>query len=218
MAAEIPDGAFVVARAIFNSSLWTMRPEDCKLAVTCLGIANWKPKKWFDGEKDIMIQRGQFVRSLDDLAEASRLTKKTLRTSLQHLLNCGFLARNRAQTYVLYTIPKYSHYQDLTKYSDSAVLPDGHTIGHRSGTARARRGHGAGTKQEREEGKERKEGRGGASATPPPPHAPDALVLMAEASSPSAARRTLEIAKRNHQNLDPKVREILERKAAEVPA
>jgi len=118
MGAEIPDGAFVVARALFNSSLWTMRPQDCKVAVTLIGLANWRDKKWFDGEKSTLIKRGQLVRSLTDMAEACHVSLQTLRTSLKNLEKAEFLTRKSTQRYTIITLPKYDKYQDLTKYSD----------------------------------------------------------------------------------------------------
>lgn len=155
MPAEIPDGAVIVARAILNSSLWTMRPQDCKVAITCIALCNWSPRKWWDGKQEITIERGQFVRSWNGLAKASCLTKKQIRTSVLHLENTGFLARKSAGRYSIFTIPKYTHYQDLTKYSDSVIPKTGTT----SGSSRARRGHDAGTKQEDYEGNESKKGR-----------------------------------------------------------
>ncbi len=155
MAAEIPDGAFLVARAIFNSSLWTMGNEDRILAITCIGLANWKPRKiWIDG-KEVEIKRGQFLRSLDQLTEASRLSKKNVRTSLNHLISAQFLAREAAGVSFIYTVCKYDRYQDLTKYADSE-WPDAAQQAaqqaaqgrHRDGTTPAQRRHEGGTKQE----------------------------------------------------------------------
>lgn len=119
MGAEIPDGAVVVARAIVNSSLWEMRPPDCKVAITCIVLANRKPKKWFDGQREITIERGQFVRSREQMVEACKLPLQVVRTSLEHLEVTNFLTRFSTQTYTKYTLPKYEHYQDLTKYSDN---------------------------------------------------------------------------------------------------
>jgi hypothetical protein len=119
VAAEIPDGAFLVARAIFNSSLWTMPDTDRILAITCIGIANWRPRKiWIDG-KEVEIKRGQFLRSLEQLREASRLSMKNVRTSLNHLISAQFMAREAAGVSFIYTVCKYDTYQDLTKYADS---------------------------------------------------------------------------------------------------
>lgn len=122
MGAEIPDGAVIVARAIVNSSLWEMRLEDRVVAITCLAIANKKPKKWFDGVKDVMIERGQFVRSREQMAKACRMPLQRVRTSLENLEKSEFLTRDLTRAYTIYTIPKYQHYQDLTKYSDSGVV------------------------------------------------------------------------------------------------
>lgn len=119
MGAEIQDGAVLVARAILNSSLWTMRAEDKVVAITCIAIANWKDGKWFDGTDEIPIKRGQFVRSWAGLAEESGESVQTVRTSVQHLEKVGFLTRKSTGRYHVFTIPKYSHYQDLTKYSDA---------------------------------------------------------------------------------------------------
>ncbi len=121
MPAEIPDGAVVVARSIVNSSLWTMRPADRVVAITCITLCNRKPRKWFDGHKDVLIERGQFVRSREKLVEACKLPLQVVRTSIEHLERTDFLTRKSTRDYTLYTVPKYDHYQDLTKYSDSAV-------------------------------------------------------------------------------------------------
>lgn len=232
MAAEIPDGAVIVARAILNSSLWTMRAEDRIVAITCVCLANFRPKRWFDGHKEIQIGRGQFVRSLEGLAEAARVTKKVLRTSLQHLENTGFLARSRAQRYTLYTIPKYDHYQDLTKYSDSAVKHDGHKVGQATGTKRAPDGHRAGNKQEciGKNEEKREEGRAPASASPPPAGAPKdhgdrkaqvaRLMSLVEGMTPTLARKSIEMDEKMYgkdpaKHPFPEVLDAKKRKAAE---
>src|SRR5262249_5830761 len=119
MSAEIPDGAVLVARAILNSSLWTMRPQDRVVALTCIVLCNRRRKKWFDGVEDIVIERGQFVRSRKKIVEACNLPVQIVRTSLDHLEETDFLTRKLTRGYTLYTIPKYDHYQDVTKYSDS---------------------------------------------------------------------------------------------------
>lgn len=121
MSAEIPDGAVIVARAILNSSLWKMRPEDRVVAMTCLALCNKRPRKWFDGLQQITIDRGQFVRSREQMAKACEMSVQIVRTSIEHLEECEFLTRSLTRAYTLYTIPKYEHYQDLTKYSDSGV-------------------------------------------------------------------------------------------------
>lgn len=155
MGAEIQDGAVLVARAILNSSLWTMSSNDRIVAITAICVANWKPRKWFDGEKEIMIDRGQFVRSWQSMADECNLSVKEVRTSIDHLEKVGFVARKRASHYSIFTIPKYQHYQDLTKYSDSMAIK----VGKEVGRLRAGDGQDAGSKRAtnnnviREEGK-----------------------------------------------------------------
>ncbi len=167
MPAEIPDGAVIVARAIVNSSLWTMRPEDRVLAITCICKANWKPGRFFDGEKSTDIRRGQFVTSLKKLAKESGLSLKQTRTGLKHLEKCGFLARKSTHAWTLITIPKYDFYQDLNKYSDSV----GMKAGTPKGTPPANDGQTSGTRvatiEEGEERKERKEGNKVLASAPP---------------------------------------------------
>ena len=118
MPAEIPDGAVIIARSILNSSLWTMRVEDRIVALTCIALCNRRRKKWFDGAKDVVIERGQFVRSREKFAEACNLPLQVVRTSLDHLESSDFLTRQSTRGWTIYTLPKYHHYQDLTKYSD----------------------------------------------------------------------------------------------------
>lgn len=158
MAAEIPDGAVIVARAILNSSLWTMRNEDRIVAITCIAVANWKPKKWFDGEKEIVIGRGQFVRSLEKLAKVAHLSVQQVRTSVQHLENIEFLTRKSTSRYTVYTLPKYDFYQDLDNYSDSVNM--------KSNKRPTCHQQALNNKQEGEEGKEPTNGEAPTRGTP----------------------------------------------------
>lgn len=184
MAAEIPDGAVIIARAILNSSLWTMRTDDRCVAITCICLCNWQDRKWFDGKREIVIHRGQFVRSLKDLAKSAGVTPQVLRTAIKHLENTRdndgvpFLTRISTHTYTIYTIHKYHYYQDLMNYSDSAVAKptrDPTNGQHTPNTRLTHAQHTPNNKQELEEGKERKEleeARSAATATPPPAAAP----------------------------------------------
>lgn len=101
-----------------------MRTDDRVVAITCIGLCNKKPKKWWDGEMEVEIGVGQFVRSRDNLAKACNMPLQRVRTSVQHLENTGFLTRLTTKYYTLYTLPKYTHYQDLAKYSDSVMSKD----------------------------------------------------------------------------------------------
>jgi len=126
MPAEIQDGAVIIARAILRSSIWRMRPEDCKVAITLIALVNHSPGTWFDGVRNVTIKKGQLVRSLGKLAEDCKLSIQVLRTSLKNLEReldddgTPFLTRKPTNRYVLYTLPKYPFYQDLRNYEGKA--------------------------------------------------------------------------------------------------
>lgn len=170
MAAEIPDGAVLIARAIFNSSLWTMRDQDRILAITLIGIANWQDRKWFDGEREIVIKRGELVRSLDDLAEAARLSVQKVRTSLSHLEKTGFLTRKPTRRYTHITLCKYDFYQNMSNYSDTVSNRQLTRDQHDTNTTLTDVQHDPNNKQEGEEREEGKNGR-------PMPSSPLGLLL-----------------------------------------
>lgn len=96
-----------------------MRAEDRIVAITCICLANRLPRSWFNGKERIIIQKGQFVRSWAQLSREAGLNLQVVRTSVKNLCNVEFLTRVPTGSCHLFTIPKYEHYQDLTKYSDS---------------------------------------------------------------------------------------------------
>jgi hypothetical protein len=181
MAAEVPDGAVLIARAIFNSSLWTMRDSDRILAITLIGLANWKDRKWFDGKEEILIRRGELVRSIEDLSESARLSVKKVRTSLKHLEKTGFLARKPTRRYTHITLCKYDIYQNLDNYSDKVSGEARARLGQPPGTHPARPGHAMGNKQEGYIGEqwEEREQQTGAEAPMPLESSPAGLLAKA---------------------------------------
>lgn len=126
MPAEIPDGAVLIARAILRSSIWRMKPEDCKVAITLIALVNHAPGRWFDGFGYVAIKKGQLIRSREKLAEDCKLSIQVLRSCLKRLENeldgdgIPFLNRKSTNRYTLYTLPKYPFYQDLRNYGGKA--------------------------------------------------------------------------------------------------
>jgi len=122
MPAEIPDGAVLIARAILRSSIWRMRPEDCKVAITLIALVNHSPGRWFDGTRHITVEKGQLIRSREKLAEDCKLSIQVLRSCLKRLEReldedgIPFLTRKSTNRYTVYTLPKYPFYQDLRNY------------------------------------------------------------------------------------------------------
>ena len=242
MAAEIPDGAVIVARAILNSSLWTMRPVDRCVAMTCICLCNFTDRKWFDGEKEILIRRGQFVRGRKEFAKAAGVTEQALRTAIKHLEktrdNDGvpFLTKKSTSGYTLFTLPKYDYYQDLTNYSDFVrSKPTSHLTSTQPGpnqplTKGQPRSNHKQEGEQGEEGKKRKEGGAAASATPAPAAAPhlrapaksrqDLVTQMlaeVESMTPAVARHAVEFDMKLYRGTHPypEVFEAKKKKAAD---
>jgi predicted transcriptional regulator len=160
MAAEIPDGAVLIARAIVNSSLWTMRDTDLRVAILCMVKCSWKKRRWFNGKSSISIERGQFITTRRDLAQEAKLSDQKLRTSLRRLEKCGFLTRKPTNAYTLITVPKYDFYQDLSRYSDQINPETNPTLTHTQPKPNPRltQGQPAYIVQEGKEGEEGEEG------------------------------------------------------------
>jgi len=73
----------------------------------CLLKANWKPCKWHG----IEIQPGQFITSLQTLADETQLTVKQVRTALDHLISTGEVASIRQSKCRVITVNNWVDYQ-----------------------------------------------------------------------------------------------------------
>lgn len=134
------EGFVALFRKLLSSSLWMMRPEDLKLAIYLLLRANWKDQQWFNKwqYKRITVRRGELVTSLESIAIGTKMSKKTIRTSIKHLVSDGFIKvlnsdEKRARQFSHIKICKYETYQDVTDQAGTARAQHGHGIG----TARA---------------------------------------------------------------------------------
>lgn len=77
--------------------------------------ANYKDKEW----RGILIRRGQFVRSLKNLAAEIGISQDKIRTAIKHLELSGDITKTRIGKHVVYTIVNYDRYQ-----GDTTILPD----------------------------------------------------------------------------------------------
>ena len=79
---------------------------------------NYKPKRWHG----IVIDRGQRVASLADLADETGLTIRQIRTALEHLKTTGEVTKTMTSTATgqapLITVENYTLYQDGDSESD----------------------------------------------------------------------------------------------------
>lgn len=91
-------------------------------------MANWEEKKWHG----MIIKRGQFISSYENLRfkngvgkNAKRLTTSVVRTLISRLKLTGELTSESTNQFTLYTIEKYSTYQDSSlKITDETTSKD----------------------------------------------------------------------------------------------
>ncbi len=108
-------------RKIVNSALWTLENSHFKLALILLCNVNWQPKKWYDriGKKEVIINPGQIVTSINSLVEMSKnLSPMQIRTGLTNLENINFLTQVVTKQYRLISIINWDTYQG-SDYDDN---------------------------------------------------------------------------------------------------
>jgi hypothetical protein len=140
--AKIPGGYVHLTRQIYESSLWTMPPYCRVVAITCLALANYQTKKWFDryAKRDVLLNRGEFVTSVRGLADYCHVSQSLVQLALAKLQQHGFLkTRVRKGHYTLITIVKYNYYNDPKSYIKQGFIggigtPTGTGAGTLTGT------------------------------------------------------------------------------------
>jgi hypothetical protein len=94
---------------------WYHDKNTFKLFIHCLLLANSSDKKW----RGIDICRGQFVSSLDNLANGCGLSVGEVRTALKHLELTNELTKSSQAKYSVFTIVSYNKYQDGNKVNNN---------------------------------------------------------------------------------------------------
>ncbi len=97
-----------------------MPAEQTKVAITLIGMANWKEGKTFSGGELVKVYRGQVMTSLDKIAAASRVSKQTVRTSLRNLEKAEFLTCRSTNKFRIITILNYSREQSRERSEQHA--------------------------------------------------------------------------------------------------
>lgn len=72
--------------------------------------ANWEPKKW----RGITIERGQRVYSRASISRELRMSERSVRTSINHLISTGEVTNLSTPEYSIITIKNYELYQQAT--------------------------------------------------------------------------------------------------------
>lgn len=138
-------------RRVLDSWLWDMPAEQGKVALTLLMMANWKEGQTFSSGKLVTVKRGQVMTSIQAISTQSRVSFKTVRTSLKNLEAAGYLASTATNRFRLITILNYAKHQSrqgsLGHPSDESAASQGQPAGKQ----RASHGQATGNDRTREQ-------------------------------------------------------------------
>lgn len=93
---------------------WYDDINTCRVFLHCLFRANWKSCKWHG----VDIEPGQFITSLQTLANETGLSVRQIRTALDHLISTGELTSRSHSKYRVITVKNWDRYQAVDKQSD----------------------------------------------------------------------------------------------------
>ena len=96
---------------------WYDDMNTCRLFIHCLLRANWKAGEWHG----IPYEAGQFITSLETLANETRLTVSQVRTALSHLTLTGELTSKSQGKCRVITVNNWYSYQVCDKENDKEI-------------------------------------------------------------------------------------------------
>ncbi len=111
-------GWIKIHRELLDKPIWQLStPEQKSILITLLLMANHREKKWEWNGTQFACQPGQFVTSLEKIAEKSGagISVKNVRTAIARFEKLGFLANESAKTGRLITIVNWGNYQLFDK-------------------------------------------------------------------------------------------------------
>lgn len=93
-------------RSILNWE-WGDDPKSFKLFLWLMIHVNYEPKKWHG----MVIQPGEIVTSLDNISDATKLTKREIRTRLDNFEKTGEIAKQTTNKFTKITLSNWSKFQ-----------------------------------------------------------------------------------------------------------
>jgi hypothetical protein len=124
---------------------WYDDPNTCRVFIHCLLRANWKPCRWHG----IEIEPGQFITSLQNLADETCLTIRQVRGALDHLKMTGEVTIIRHSKCSVITVNNWNDYQGNDKQNVTRKANKGQSNDNQMTTDKEYKEY-----KEREEGKE----------------------------------------------------------------
>lgn len=108
MAENNTSGYILIHRSLIDWEWYNDMNTKC-LFIHCLLRANWQKVKW----RDVDIERGSFVSSIDNLSKDTGLSVKQIRLSLDKLKRANNLTIKTTNKYSIVTVVKYDDFQNM---------------------------------------------------------------------------------------------------------
>lgn len=102
---------------------WWSAPNTAHLYVHLILTANIEDKEW----RDIIVERGSLVTSINSLSLATGLSVQSIRTSLRRLESTGDIKKKSTSEWTMITICNYDSYQDSDYQSNKPTTNQQHT-------------------------------------------------------------------------------------------
>ncbi len=109
-----PIGYFKLWRELITKPIWlNSTPEQCKILITLLAMANFNGKEWEWKGSKYKAEKGQFVTSISSIVKncGSGVTSRNVRTSLDRFVKYDFLTNEVTNAGRLITILNWELYQ-----------------------------------------------------------------------------------------------------------
>ena len=120
------DGWIALHRKIYNSSDFNNQLE-VAVFLYLVAMASHKPVQVVYRKKKLTLKRGEISIAYRDLAKKFNLSMQNIKTIIKNLKNSGNINQTLTKNLSIYSIVKYSKYQDLP-------TPTNQTIPHRTTT------------------------------------------------------------------------------------
>lgn len=87
-------------RKMDQHAVWSLPALQFKVWIAILNLANHEPRDWWNGSERVLIPKGSFITSQDNLAIYSKTSRKTVRLCIANLIRLGSIrAKIRANRY-----------------------------------------------------------------------------------------------------------------------
>lgn len=111
---ETNNGWIKLHRCLLSKAIWKCStPEQCKLLIIILLLANHEPSQWIFEGKKYECKSGEFITSLSSLAKTSGLSIQQVRTALEKFEKLDFLTSKSTKQNRLISIVNWGFYQEV---------------------------------------------------------------------------------------------------------